>query len=317
MNYYNENDPRTAEWLSELIYRKQIPQGHIDTRSINEVLPSDLNGFTQVHLFAGIGGWSYALELANWHEDKPVWTGSCPCQPFSAAGKNKGNSDERHLWPEMHRLIRECKPDTIFGEQVTGAIKHGWLDDIQTDLEGEGYAVGHCVLGAHSVGSPHIRQRLYWVANSGCNISGGQDTGINDEANSGEIENRQNIAQSGEPSRAGQYVCGMADAEHEQHQRVLSGHRKKYTTVEDSTDKLTRPGAADWLKCADGKQRPVKRGIFPLANGLPRGMVHSSNSDISPNETQEARVMRLKGYGNAIVPQVAAEFIKAYIKTEI
>ena len=166
MNYYNENDPKAAEWLRELIRQGIIPNGIVDTRSICDVRASDLAGFTQCHFFAGISGWSLALQLAGWPSDRPVWTGSCPCQPFSAAGKGKGASDERHLWPVFRDLIRECRPEHVFGEQVANAVGHGWLDGVSTDLEAEGYAVGAVVLGAHSVGAPHIRQRLYWVANA-------------------------------------------------------------------------------------------------------------------------------------------------------
>jgi len=166
VNYYNENDSKAAAWLQELINEKLIPQGKIDTRSIRDVCPEDLRDFVQCHFFAGVAGWSLALQLAGWPEDRPVWSGSCPCQSFSCAGKQKGVEDPRHLWPDFFRLIRECRPDFVFGEQVEGAIRHGWLDGIQRDMEGEGYAVGHCVLGAHSVGAPHIRQRLFWVANA-------------------------------------------------------------------------------------------------------------------------------------------------------
>ena len=167
MNYYNENDPKAAEWLRELIRQGIIPNGIVDTRSICDVRASDLAGFTQCHFFAGISGWSLALQLAGWPSDRPVWTGSCPCQPFSASGKGKGADDERHLWPVFRDLIRECRPEHVFGEQVANAVGHGWLDGVSTDLEAEGYAVGAVVLGAHSVGAPHIRQRLYWVANAG------------------------------------------------------------------------------------------------------------------------------------------------------
>lgn len=166
MNYYNEFDPKAAAWLQELINEGLIPNGNIDTRSITDVQPADLEGFVQCHFFAGIGGWPYALKLAGWPETRPVWTGSCPCQPFSCAGKQLGERDERHLWPAFFRLIRECRPECVFGEQVAGAIGKGWLDGICADLEAENYAVGACVLGAHSVGAPHIRQRLYWVANA-------------------------------------------------------------------------------------------------------------------------------------------------------
>ena len=197
MNYYNEFDPKAAQWLRNLIKAGLIPDGVVDERSIIQVQAADLVGYRQCHFFAGIGGWSLALQLAGWPADRRVWTGSCPCQPYSAAGKQKGDADERNLWPAWYQLLREFnarypeqKPDTIFGEQVDKAIRHGWLDGICRDLEAEGYACGHAVLGAHSVGAkrwieivdeytgnvawrglvktnpPHIRQRLYWVAES-------------------------------------------------------------------------------------------------------------------------------------------------------
>ena len=163
MNYYNEFDPAAAAWLRELIALGLLPPGEVDERSIKDVRSSDL-GYDQCHFFAGIGGWSLALRLAGWPEDRPVWTGSCPCQPYSTAGKQRGNADERDLWPEFFRLIAERRPQFIFGEQVENAVRHGWLDRVCRDLEGEGYAVGAAVLGAHSVGAPHRRQRLYWGA---------------------------------------------------------------------------------------------------------------------------------------------------------
>lgn len=121
--YYNEIDPFAAQWLRELIKAGHIAPGEVDTRSIENVAADDLAGFTQCHFFAGIGTWSYALRCAGWPDDRPVWTGSCPCQPFSAAGKRKGTADERHLWPSFFRLISQCRPDVIFGEQV--AALHG------------------------------------------------------------------------------------------------------------------------------------------------------------------------------------------------
>ena len=218
--YYNENDPKAASWLRQLIKNGDIAHGEVDERSITEVQPSDLNGFTQVHLFAGIGGWSLALRIAGIPDDYPVWTGSCPCPPFSVAGKKKACpgcqsasllphpyrtgifaccdcghqwfAAERHLWPEFHRLIKECRPAIVFGADN------------------------------------HIDWRT-----------------------------------------------------------------------------------ADRIYCRDDKWRPVEPGTFPLVDGLPKGLGYSSDpsAPIDAEQTAEAHVMCLRGYGNAIHPYLAAEFI--------
>lgn len=162
--YYNEIDPYCVAWLRNLISEGLIPNGDIDTRDIREVTASDMRGYTQCHFFAGLGGWPAALRLAGWPDDREVWTGSCPCQPYSLAGKRKGNSDHRDLWPFWQPLIVQCRPAIVLGEQVAGAIKHGWLDRIYDALEPEGYACASAVLPACSVGAPHLRQRLLWTA---------------------------------------------------------------------------------------------------------------------------------------------------------
>lgn len=164
--YYNEVDPFAAAWLEELIRAGHIAPGEVDTRSIEDVLPADLAGFGQCHFFAGIGVWSHALRCAGWPADRPVWTGSCPCQPFSAAGKGGGFADERHLWPAFHHLIRQCRPAIVFGEQVASRDGLAWFDLVQTDMEAAGYACGAVDTCAAGFGAPHIRQRLYWVAHA-------------------------------------------------------------------------------------------------------------------------------------------------------
>jgi len=125
MHYYNEYDKHAAAWLRELIAQKLIPAGEVDERSILDVQPDDLRRYTQCHFFAGIGGWAYALQLAGIPATRRLWTGSCPCQPFSTAGQQKGQEDERHLWPAFFNLIRECRPPTIFGEQVASSLVVG------------------------------------------------------------------------------------------------------------------------------------------------------------------------------------------------
>ena len=185
--YYNEIDRFAAAWLRELIKRNLIAPGEVDERSIADVRPDDLVGFDQVHFFAGIGVWSYALRQAGWPDDRPVWTGSCPCQPFSCAGKGAGFDDSRHLWPEMFRLINECRPVVVLGEQVASKDGLAWLDAVQTDLEGAGYASGAVDTCAAGFGAPHIRQRLYWMAHT---EGSGSRTGLRD---SGQGKERRNV----------------------------------------------------------------------------------------------------------------------------
>lgn len=165
--YYNEIDPYAAKWLENLIAAGHIAPGVVDTRSIEDVCPSDLAEFTQCHFFAGIGVWSYALRCAGWADDRPVWTGSCPCQPFSAAGKGAGFADERHLWPAFGHLIKERRPTVVLGEQVASKDVDPWIDLVHADLEAMGYAFGSVPFPSAGVGAPHIRDRNYWVGHAG------------------------------------------------------------------------------------------------------------------------------------------------------
>jgi len=345
MNYYNEFDPKAVAWLRQLIADKLIPYGIIDTRSITDIVPSDLDGFVQCHFFAGIGGWSLALQLAGWPEDRPVWTGSCPCQPFSAAGKQLGTADERHLWPAFFNLIRECRPEYVFGEQVANAIGKGWLDGVSADLESEGYACGATVLGAHSVGAPHIRQRLFWVADSlssaarGRGVAGAEEGARCEHGNDydgcrgglghpqqpgleGYSRHGDNRHQSGRvnadtagPASTASGDCGVGDYLGPRiggrDQRGLGTGGEQMAQQEDGTYPANQPcnGREDacavgaWsrfelIPCADGKARRIEPGLAPLAYGIPE------------------RVVRLRGYGNAIVPQVAASFIEAFLEID-
>lgn len=311
MNYYNEWDKGAAAWLRELIKQGHIPFGVVDERSITEVKPEDLDGFTQCHFFAGIGGWPLALRLAGVSEDTPCWTGSPPCQPFSAAGKQLGQFDPRHLAPVFLDLISECRPPVLFGEQVAPAIAKSWMCDLQTHLEGEDYAVGFAVLPACSVGAPHKRDRLFF----GATLAYTDDTGPQGRAGVSERADQQSAgAGSVESGLAYTSMHGHTTTQKPIHVRQMEqqpgwanrSHQCEQLTTECSAESCRLVGTstnphhgfwsdADWLGCRDGKFRPVEPGTFPLANGIP------------------ARVGRLRGYGNAIVPQVAAEFIKAFM----
>lgn len=291
--YYNEIDPYTAEWLRNLIAAGHIAPGVVDERSIEDVRPSDLRGFTQCHFFAGIGIWSYALRLAGWDDSRPVWTGSCPCQPFSAAGKGAGFDDERHLWPAWHWLIQECRPHRIYGEQVESVDGFAWFDLVQTDMEALDYACGAVVTPAAGYGAPHGRHRIYFLANSDSQR----------QPRRAQHHIRQNEPEQSASRRDNVMRCGaLCDVGDSQGQRW-----KRRPNDQDQGRRQCAFGpagavsgfwsGAEWIYCADrgGVWRPIEPGTFPLAHGAP------------------ARVGRLRAYGNGVVAQAAAAFVSATI----
>lgn len=303
--YYNENDAFAAQWLRNLIAAGHIAPGDVDERSIVDVRPDDVRGYTQAHFFAGIGGWSYALRLAGWPDDRPVWTGSCPCQPFSLAGKQKGFDDDRHLWPVWRELIRECAPSTVFGEQVASATQ--WLGLVRGDLEAMGYAVGAMPVQAASAGADHLRDRYWFVADAAGDgwierrpepefarptgwIGGNDRRGHMGNANCDGVFSGDQAAASprhGDPIGAASRGH-VADAGCGRFSGLGQGESEQPRRAE-----AERSGDLDWVIGADGKARRVKPGVRLLAHGV-------SN-----------RVGKLRGFGNAIDPRPAAQFILA------
>jgi len=308
MNYYNEYDKKAAAWLRELIKANLIPAGDVDERSIVDVKPEELTGYTQCHFFAGIGGWSLALQLAGVGPDEPIWTGSCPCQPFSSAGKGRGTADERHLWPEFARLIRECKPTTVFGEQVASKAGREWFDGVSADLENMGYAAAAADLCAAGVGAPHIRQRLFWVADARVPAGQWKPRGFftsqdRVDASGQSVDGGQHFR----PANGGEVHSRLADAEHPRPQGYGRSEQIHAPQGRQATDGCAGTTDAwsdfDLVRCVEPtkepgrfveKRRRIEPGTLPLAHGV------------------SGRVAQLRGLGNAIVPQVAAEFIAAY-----
>jgi len=267
MNFYNEFDRHAAEWLRNLIAEGLIAEGIVDERPIQEIKPDDLKGFTQCHFFAGIGGWSYALRLAGWSDDRPVWTGSCPCQSFSQAGKREGASSERHLWPEWFRLISQCSPPVIFGEQVASAISFGWLDAVATDLEAQDYAFGSSVLSGFTQGAYHKRQRLWFVAESPSarawdgerglwegtqGISGefvaDSDSGRREER-PGQRESVSGLVFGGAERLTASGIDDLADSEHDGRHRAQAD-----TSLEGSDESGIGLPVGDGITCPPGQE---------------------------------------------------------------
>jgi DNA (cytosine-5)-methyltransferase 1 len=298
MNFYNEIDPFAAAWLRELIKAGHIAPGVVDERSIEDITPDELKQYKQCHFFAGIGVWSYALRCAGWPDNHPVWTGSCPCQPFSTAGKRSGTSDERHLWPAFFHLIRECQPPTVFGEQVASKDGLAWLGTVSADLEGTGYTFGAADLCAAGFGAPHIRQRLYFMAHA-ANLRCEQQRDTSPSEIQGQCAERS--GEHAQPGSEGQLSRGpeglrgtslLANTESVRQERSRPT-REGRPGLEDSRYVRGFWSGADWIYCRDNTYRPVESGSSPLANGSP------------------ARVGRLRGYGNAIVAPVAEAFISS------
>jgi DNA (cytosine-5)-methyltransferase 1 len=350
--FYNEHDRYAATWLRRLRDAGHIPPGAVDGRDIRWLEKEDLAGYEQVHLFAGIGGWPEALRLAGWPPGRPVWTGSCPCQPYSHAGDRRGDADARNLWPEFRRLVAECRPATVFGEQVTSRLGLEWVTRVRADLEALGYRVGVADLCAASVGAPHKRQRLWWVADSGGigrgaggGGSGGaggagvcgpeprpngepgrlgyagrnrRQAGRGSQPKAGRVPSHRNgvAGELGHAASVGrqEHVGGpreggqpdVADASRARPLDHADGARPpgREEAAEEERGSTGRSGAAsawgdyDVIPCRDGFARRVERGSFPLAPRVP------------------GRVGRLRGYGNSIIPQVGAVFIRAFLEAE-
>ena len=334
--YYNETDPYAAQWLRNLITAGHIAAGDVDERSIEDVNPEDLRGYAQCHFFAGIGVWSLALRRAGWPDDRPVWTGSCPCQPFSAAGKGAGFDDERHLWPAWEWLIAQCRPPVIIGEQIASKAAEPWIDLVQTDLEAMDYAFGCIAFPSAGVGAPHIRDRAYWLADAG---GAGPQGLTGDGGAAGRQGSDRSVTEAGSPS-------GLANTDGKRQQGIDSSIREEQVCdvkINRSGETCSKcrndkghcicvlscvndgehPGPvngfwrdADWLGCRDGKWRPVEPGTFPLVDGTPQrvGRLRANWDTPAGKEGFGHRTGRLKGYGNAINAEAATIFIQSVME---
>lgn len=340
--YYNEIDPYAAQWLRNLIEAGHIAPGVVDERSIEDVHPSDLIGFTQCHFFAGLGGWPLALRRAGWPDDRPIWTGSCPCQPFSATGAGAGFSDPRHLWPTFSWLIKQRKPPVVAGEQVASKAVEPWVDLVHADMEAMGYAFGAVAFPSAGVGAPHIRDRVYWLGNADDQGSQGH---AGDDCSARRSGSQRPAAEASLPLR-------MANADGEPGKqrgqvdrgRDSGGDAQPWTGSGGSSLLVGLADPDGRLQSGSERSGSIEVSSPERAQGSEEASGHSgdhgpgpvngrwADSDwlfcrdgkwrpVEPGTSPLAhgisgRVGRLRAYGNAINAEAATQFIAAYLEID-
>ena len=283
------------------------------------------------------------------------------CQPFSAAGKQQGIDDPRHLWPHLYRLIREVRPDECFGEQVSGKAGYAWLDGICDDLEAEGYTCGAADIAACAVDAPHQRSRLWWygsLANSvscgqyrqrlsevrGANISsasranGSEQTTERQMAQSNQLNGRAGTGRKDRPQAGNSHgatpdTVGVKRRGREQsiianneklladtNNQGLEGHgecdiptQRRQEPTGSSANANDSYWGNHWIECYDGKARRTEPSIFFLVDGiqLPLDAIGSEGTTDLQETFPKNRIEAWRIAGNAIVPQLAVEFIKS------
>jgi len=329
MAYYNEIDPFCCEVLRARIADGRLPSGQVDGRDVREVQPDEIPA-GQVHLFAGIGGFAYAARLAGLPDDFDIWTAGFPCQDISTAGKGAGLSGTRSgLFFEIVRFLRgvERRPAWVLLENVP-ALRTRGFDRVADEMEAVGYTVGQVVVGAWAVGAPHKRDRV-WIV---CGLvhsavkrlgRGGADgpgesagllgAGLESDGRllanprckygrtRGEVAGEHEAAGRNPPcSIDAERSCTVADAtgfrctQHpERKYQAPPGERR---LQELGSGWPSRPGEPqhEWEAA-----RLLELPLGGLVDGIPARLVRHANRE------------SLKAYGNSVVPQVAAEVMKA------
>jgi len=275
-----------------------------------------------VDLFSGIGGFSLGLESTGGFEtvqfvENHEWcqkvlaknfpgvpiagdikqyegkkadvvTGGFPCQPFSVAGKRKGTNDDRHLWPEMLRVIKACKPRWVIGENVRNltSIQDGMVfEQVCTDLEEQGYEVQSFVIPASAVNAPHQRYRVWIVAHTGCSLW--KRSKFREE---NESEDKRRDANQFERSSSTS-KSNVADSKISERDALQTNREYgEISPQEVFRDRSCIQRQTSWWS--------VEPNVGRVAHGIPD------------------RVDRLKGLGNAIVPQIAYQLGLAILKAE-
>jgi DNA (cytosine-5)-methyltransferase 1 len=250
-------------------------------------------------------------------------TGGFPCQPFSVAGKQRGKTDDRYLWPEMLRVIREARPAWIVGENVAGIVNMA-LDQVHADLEAEGYEVESLIIPASAVDAPHRRDRVWIVAHSSrkqlekcLNLGGKEGTHSKPTGSDQSVPASKNVAHSISLSEGSAYrnqkrerVAGREDEDISQRNEVGSNSSDSRENVADTVSErgCSWNSEREYAEDAGQSSRDSRDNSRGVATWLAEPNVGRVAHGI-PNRTH-----RLKGLGNAIVPQVAAEIIRCIVE---
>jgi DNA (cytosine-5)-methyltransferase 1 len=258
-------------------------------------------------------------DFTSWKGKIDVLTGGFPCQPFSVAGQRKGADDNRYLWPEMLRVIRETRPLWVIGENVAGItnmVQPGSETDVETksdqdeenyketileqeyiinticdDIEREGYSVQPIIIPACGVGAPHRRDRVWFIAHS--NGSRGLQFGERRD-----IRDKEQYDQDKEPER------------HEQPSR-FGGSGEAYVISDSDNERLSTIGITDRVSSAERwKDFPTQPPVCRGNDGLP------FNVDNLTIPYGKWRKESIKAYGNAIVPLIAVKIFEMINKIE-
>lgn len=261
------------------------------------------------HVFCDIEPFSQRILAKHWPNSKiygdirwlngqeigkiDILTGGFPCQPFSAAGSRRGTEDNRHLWPEMLRVIRETHPSIVLGENVYGFTT--WdggvvLERVCTDLEAEGYEVFPFIIPACSLNAPHRRDRVWIIAHA---TSAGDNRGPSEIYQEKWGPQRELLAEHADTDNlwvsTNSASTGSEWGSAETRERVSSPEGRHTTWAEDER----RDNWNNWPAAA--------AELCPVDDGLPGGLVRPRGW----------RADAFKGAGNAIVPQVAAQILQA------
>ena len=301
-------------------------------------------------LFSGIGGFSLALESTGFFETMAfvekdefcqkvlkknfnnipiegdirnvkgekyradVVTGGFPCQPFSVAGKRKGTDDDRYLWDETIRVVRECKPKWFIGENVEGLvnIQEGMvLRQVQTDLEKEGFEVQCLIIPASGIGAWHQRKRV-WII--GCNVSNSNTRfGIGENQ---EIQTRGNTSTNGSKNVSntfGKLSDGCSSTTRNsktKFKRVECNQSWNWNEVRSKTERCSEQDRED-VSDSNGKNSSEEQQTWWQTQsnlcGVPNGVSYGLDKN---------RANRIKSLGNSIVPQIARELGLAIMEAE-